>query len=351
MVLFVPALEVDRVGVATGDDHAHHLRVVRRGQIEVGDRDVDVGQAQNPTRGTRDCPATARLEMRLRDGSVVDPRRAGRCALGDVDVQAAGQHRLNVADRGHVLKHRSVVPHAGKCVPLCGTAERNLGHMSESSLPGRPEEMRERLTDYVYALNKAYLTHIELLAPAERASMPLASHTRITVAVAAARDLHIVATPDALPAPRGPEVENTDEYAGVSWSVRFFDASILPELGMVGASGDDPVAVRRVLGVADVVYHLSVSVGGGLDAHHAQHAGVALANQHAAAIRDGQTIRHAYPGREHLVDEFVITERLGLTNSARLLASAIAGSGLTTEELAGEPSDLRRALLRSRDDD
>ena len=65
------------------------------------------------------------------------------------------------------------------------------------------------------------------------------------------------------------------------------------------------MAVRRVLGVADVVYHLSVSVGGGLDAHHAQHAGVALANQHAAAIRDGQAIRHAFPGREALVDEFV----------------------------------------------
>jgi hypothetical protein len=219
----------------------------------------------------------------------------------------------------------------------------------------RPEDMRERLTDYVYALNKAYLTHIELLAPAERASMPLASQSRITVAVAAARDLHIVATPDALPAPRGPEIENTDEYAGVSWTVRFFDASILPELGMVGAAGDDPAAVRRVLGVADVVYHLSVSIGGGLTAHHAQHAGVALANQHAAAIRDGQAIRHSYPGREHLVDEFVIAERLNLIHSAHLLAKEISngrvggrtapGAGAASDIATSKMATLRKALL------
>lgn len=216
--------------------------------------------------------------------------------------------------------------------------------------PARPEEMRERLTDYVYALNKAYLSHIELLAPAERASMPLASQSRITVAVAAARDLHIIATPDALPAPRGPEVENTDEYAGVSWSVRFFDASILPELGIVETVGGDgsassPVAVRRVLGVADVVYHLSVSIGGGLDAHHAQHAGVALANQHAAAIRDGQAIRHTYPGREHLVDEFVVAERLGLAHSARLLAREISGGRVGSAPADTDIAALRKGLL------
>lgn len=216
-----------------------------------------------------------------------------------------------------------------------------------------PEEMRARLADYVYALHKAYLTHVELLAPAERASMPLAGQTRITVAVAAARDLHLVATTDPLPAPRGPEVEVADEFAGVSWVVRFFDPSILPELGLLGSAGSDeagtnPVAVRRVLGVAEVVYHLSVSIGGALTAHHAQHAGVALANQHAAAIRDGQAIRHAYPGKEHLVDEYVVAERLGLTHSARLLASAIAGESLSPDALSGDLAGLRRALLRAR---
>ena len=209
-----------------------------------------------------------------------------------------------------------------------------------------PEQMRERLTDYVYALHKAYLTHLELLAPAERASMPLAGRTGVTVAVAAARDLHLVATAEALPIPRGPEVEVADEFDGVTWTVRFFDPSILPELGLVGAAGDDPHAVRRVLGVADVIYHLSVSVGGGLTPHHAQHAGVALANQHAAAVRDGQSIRRAFPGREPWVDEFVVAERLGLAHSARLLAREIAGPALTADDQSGDVAGLRKALLR-----
>jgi hypothetical protein len=209
-----------------------------------------------------------------------------------------------------------------------------------------PEAMRQQLADYVYALHKAYLTHLELLAPAERASMPLAAREGVTVAVAAARDLHLVATTDPLPAPRGQEVQLTDSFAGVTWAVRFFDASILPELGIVGASGDDPASVRRVLGVAEVAYHLSVSIGGGLTAHHAQHAGVALANQHAAAIRDGHAIRRYFAGREALVDEFVVAERLGLTHAARLLARAIAGSGLTPDDLAGDVPHVRKALVR-----
>jgi hypothetical protein len=101
-----------------------------------------------------------------------------------------------------------------------------------------------------------------------------------------------------------------------------------------------------VLGVADIVYHLSVSVGGGLTAHHAQHSGVALANQHAAAIRDGQSIRRSFPGRESLVDEFVVAERLGLDHAARLLAGEIAGPGLTDDELGGDVASVRKALLR-----
>lgn len=219
--------------------------------------------------------------------------------------------------------------------------------MDEDWVAAGPEAMRRRLADYVHALHRAYLTQLDLLAPAERAAMPLAARSGVTVAVAAARDLHLVATTDPLPAPRGPEVELTDEYAGVHWAVRFFDASILPELGLVGASGqDDPAAVRRVLGVADVVYHLSVSPGGGLGAHHAQHAGVALANQHAAAIRDGQAVRRAFPGREALVDEFVVAERLGLVHSARLLAREIAGPALAEADLAGDVASVRRALLR-----
>lgn len=219
--------------------------------------------------------------------------------------------------------------------------------MSEDWADSGPEAMRERLADYVHALHRAYLDQASLLAPAERAALPLAGRSEVTVAVAAARDLHLVATTDALPAPQGPEVALTEDYAGVTWTVRFFDVTLLPELGLVG---DDPHAVRRVLGVADVVYHLSVSPGGGLGPHHAQHAGVALANQHAAAVRDGQAIRRAFPGRESLVDEFVAAERLGLARAAGLLAREIAGPHadlpLGDAGAPPDPAELRRALLR-----
>jgi hypothetical protein len=218
--------------------------------------------------------------------------------------------------------------------------------MADDWVAAGPEAMRSRVADYVRALHAAYLTHLELLAPAERAAMPLATHEEVTVAVAAARDLHLVATTDRLPAPRGPEVELRDDFGGVTWNVRFFDASILPELGMLaGPGGDDPADVRRVLGVGEVVYHLSVSPGGGLGEHHAQHAGVALANRHAAAAREGQELRHAFPGREKLVDEFVVAERIGLEQAARLLAREITGSGLTAEELSGDLPALRHAML------
>ena len=47
VVFLVPALEVDRVLVACGDLHAHDLGVVRRGQGEVRDGDVDVAETQD----------------------------------------------------------------------------------------------------------------------------------------------------------------------------------------------------------------------------------------------------------------------------------------------------------------
>ena len=85
-----------------------------------------------------------------------------------------------------------------------------------------------------------------------------------------------------------------------------------------------PGDVRRVIGITDVIYHLSVAPGGGLAPHHAQHAGTGLANQHAAAVRDADTLRAALRGREALVDEFAVAERLGLHHAVRLLAAALA---------------------------
>jgi hypothetical protein len=158
----------------------------------------------------------------------------------------------------------------------------------------------------------------------------------------------VLATTNALPAPHGQEVEEADEVDGLSWTVRFYDPVVLPELGLVDEStGFAAVDVRRVLGVADVIYHLTVTPGGGLSAHHAQHAGTGLANQHAALARDGQQLRHLLRGREELVDELVTAERLSLHRSVRLLAAEIAGDdrGVVDAIATGDDAAVRRAVL------
>ncbi len=221
--------------------------------------------------------------------------------------------------------------------------------MPAARLPaGRPEDARAQLRGFVLALHQAYLGAARLLAPGERAALPLLAAQRITVVVAAARHLHVVATTDRLPAPRGQEVEETDELDGLRWSVRFYDPVVLPELGLIDEPGTPaPALVRRVLGISAVLYHLSVIPGGGLTPHHAQHAGTALANEHAARARDGETLRSLLPGKQDLVDEFVTAERLGLHHSLRLLAGALAGDDPRVAEAVAQPDDaaVRRAVL------
>lgn len=181
----------------------------------------------------------------------------------------------------------------------------------------RPEAMRELVGEYVRTVHTTYLDHIAHLPPAVRGALPLIAAGGVTVVAAAAQRLHLVATTDRLPAPDGPEVEIPDEHRGIAWTVRFFDPSVLPELGVL--ADDGPHDVRRVLGIADTVYHLTVA-GGGLTRHHAQHSGVALANQHAKALRDLDRIRRALPGRQRIVEEFGVCARLGLDRAAALLA-------------------------------
>lgn len=209
--------------------------------------------------------------------------------------------------------------------------------------------MRDRLRDYVAALHHAYLGAAGVLPPGDRAALPLLAAPRLTVAVAAARHLHVIATSDALPAPRGQEVQEDDRDGDLAWTVRFFDPVVLPALAQVDESaGPAPADVRRVLGVADVAYHLTVAPGSGLTAHHAQHAGTGLANQHAAAVRDADTLRAALRGRERLVDEFAVAERLGLHHAVRLLAGALLPEDPGVRravEAAGDDADVRRALV------
>jgi len=221
--------------------------------------------------------------------------------------------------------------------------------MSAARSPAaRPEDARAQLREFVLALHQAYLDAARLLAPGERAALPLLAAPRVTVVVAAARYLHIVASTDRLPAPRGQEVEETDELDGLRWAVRFYDPVVLPELGMIGEhDAPAPAEVRRALGISAVLYHLSVTPGGGLTPHHARHAGTALANEHAARVRDGESLRALLRGREDLVDEFVTAERIGLHHSVRLLAGALIGDDpLVAEAVAhGDDAAVRRSVL------
>ncbi|WP_157367810.1 hypothetical protein [Alloactinosynnema sp. L-07] len=189
-----------------------------------------------------------------------------------------------------------------------------------------PEAMRDTVREYVWAVHTTYLDHVRYLPPAERGALPLVA-ADITVIAAAAHRLHLVATTDALPAPRGPEVAVVDEYDGTRWTLRFYDPSVLPELGIL--TEDAPDDIRRVLGVSDTVYHLTVAVGGGLTAHHAQHSGVALANMHAKTARDTDRLRRALPHQVGLVDELAACVRIGLDRAAALLAADLTAGRVT----------------------
>lgn len=203
------------------------------------------------------------------------------------------------------------------------------GDVKNTSRLARPEAMRDLVRDYVNAVHATYLDHVRHLPPGERGVLPLVAARHVTVIAAAAQRLHLLATTDVLPAPNGPEVELTDEYQGLTWTVRFYDPSVLPDLGLSGE--DSPDAVRRILGVADTVYHLAIDVGGGLSAHHAQHSGVALANQHAKVVRDLERIRRALPQQVRGVDELGACVRTGLDLAAALLASQLTAGRVVSD--------------------
>lgn len=211
--------------------------------------------------------------------------------------------------------------------------------------------MRTAMADYVRAVHQAYLDASATLAPADRARLPLLSAGEVSVLAVGARNLHVLATTEQLPAPRGQEVELVDALDDLRWRLRFFDPVVMPALGLIDESdGAQPDRVRDVLGVRTVVYHLSVPPGGGLTAHHAMHAGTGLAHTHAAAIRDYDTIAAAAPTAESLVQEMRGADVAGLPRAVLLLARAIAPD---SADLAGmsladpDPSAVRRSLVAS----
>jgi hypothetical protein len=214
-----------------------------------------------------------------------------------------------------------------------------------------PEAMRRAMADYVRSVHQAYLDAAALLPPAEQARLPLLATApgTLTVLAVGARNLHVLATREALPAPVGQEVALDDDLPGLGWTLRFFDPVIVPALGLIDeADQPRPDLVRDALGVRTVVYHLTVPPGGGLTPHHAMHAGTGLAHGHASACRDLDAIAALLPRREQLVAELRGADVAGLSAAGLLLARALAPGSI---ELAGmdlESADavaVRRALL------
>jgi len=224
--------------------------------------------------------------------------------------------------------------------------------MNETSPAGRPspEVMRQALADYVSAVHGAYLDAAALLPLAERARLPLIRADKLTVIAVGTSYLHVVGTTEALSAPRGQEVEIDGALEDISWTLRFVDPVVLPAVGLLDESaGPRQDDVRRLLGIRTNLYHLAVAPGGGLDPHHAQHAGTGLAHSHAAAARDFEAIRAHAKGREALVDDMSGAQVAGLRYAQASLAALIAPFSDDVRSLANaaEPDTdaIRRAVL------
>lgn len=212
----------------------------------------------------------------------------------------------------------------------------------------RPEDMRQAMADYVRTVHQAYLSAAETQTPAVRGRMPLLMGP-FTVIAAGVQNLHVIASREQLPRPRGQEVEMAESLDGLEWSLRFYDPVVLPALGTIdertGPAGD---RVRQAVGVTTYLYHLIVQPGSQLTGHHAGHAGAGLANAHAAEARDFEAIRAHARGRESLVDEMEGAALAGLTRAQALIAREIVPHDERVREMVAggvDPSDLRRAVL------
>ena len=227
----------------------------------------------------------------------------------------------------------------------------------ETTHPGTPapEQMRTAMADYVRTAHEAYAQTASVLPPAVRGSLPL-FQDHFTVVAAGVGNLHVIATREVLPPPTGLEVAVEDEVAvegelpSMRWTLRFFDPVVAPELGLIDEdSGEVGAEVRRVLGISTHLYHLVVQPGAALGPHHAGHTGTGLANAHAAAARDFETLRHLVAFHVDLIDEMEGAARAGLPRAQALLAREIRPNDVAIADLAGarrpDPTEVRRALI------
>ena len=180
--------------------------------------------------------------------------------------------------------------------------------------------------------------------------MPLLAGGRLTVAAVGARNLHLLATREALGPLRGQEVELPGSLPGLEWALRFYDPVVVPALGLIDERETPAYAeVRHALGITTTVYHVVAQPGSGLTPHHAGHVGAGLASGHSAAARDFETIRSRVRGREHLVDELIGAAAAGLPHAQALLARAIAPHNPAVAAAADasppDPDAVRKALL------
>jgi hypothetical protein len=213
-----------------------------------------------------------------------------------------------------------------------------------------PEQMRAAVAQYVEEIHRAYVAQAMTFPAGVRGRMPLLAPGPLTVAAVGARNLHVLATRDSLGPVRSPEIELSGSVEGLSWTLRFFDPVVLPELALVDElDGPAFAEVRHALGVGTVVYHFVASPGAGLSAHQAAHVGTGLAGGHSAAARDFETIRSRVRGREDLVEEMAGAAAAGLVLAHAMLAAAIAPNNAALRALASErrpdPDTVRRELL------
>ncbi|MBS4730315.1 hypothetical protein MSM1_18970 [Mycobacterium sp. SM1] len=215
---------------------------------------------------------------------------------------------------------------------------------------GHEARMRQATAFFVDSIHRAYAAELRSLPPAARRRLPLISGGPFEVAAVGLRNLHIVATRDQLAGCDDETIEIGGWSPPLSWTLRFYDASVLPALHALAESTGPAVdGVRRALGVGATLYHLVVQQGAALDYHRAEHLGAGLAHSHAAAVTDFATMRRHASGREDLVDEMEVAAIAGLRQCQRLLALALAPEDTRVAELAaGEPLDpvqLRRAVV------
>ncbi len=213
-----------------------------------------------------------------------------------------------------------------------------------------PLDMRAAVAGYVEQVHRSYLAQADTFPPAVRGRMALLAGGDLTVAAVGARNLHIIATREALGPLRGQEVELTGELPGLRWALRFYDPVVVPALGLVDESAGPAFAeIRHAVGLSTVVYHLVAQPGSGLTAHHAGHVGSGLASADSRTARDFETIRSRVRGREPLVDELEGAANAGLKRAQALLARAIAPHDAELTALAAypdpDPDDVRKALL------